>query len=161
MIERQLSEPAFDYVTQEDKTFIIAFTRRMAEMGYPYDGAIVDGICWGRHMLIFRRANVKSRAVVARIYLREDSIALRLFLHNITKHAAFISASPSHIREVFTGTSADCRRCRGEDCKFRKEYEIDGVPFVKCNGETFTFPDPTLARLPDYLRLFRAFYPAK
>lgn len=161
MIEQQLNAQTFDFINEADRGFIVAFTKALEDLGYTYGGSIGSGFCWGRYMLIFRKANVKSQNVVARIYIREDSILLRLFLNGVTKHAPYISAAPDHIKAAFTGEYGTCKHCRGDQCRFRKDYEIDGVAFEKCNGTTFEFPFPTVERLPDYLGLFREFYPAK
>ena len=102
MIQQQMKEERFACITEKDKGFIIAFTQAMEELGYTYDDTIGNGFCWGKYMLIFRKANVKSKNVVARIYIREDAIVLRMFFNNVTKHASFISAAPAYIKTVFT-----------------------------------------------------------
>lgn len=161
MIEKQIKEKAYDFIRLEDKQFIVQFTHALEEMGYTYNDTIGKGYCWGLYMMIFRKANVKSKNVVARIYIRQDSIALRLFLNNVTKHAAFISTAPAHIKKVFTGNQANCQHCSGDNCRFQKKYEIDQVAYEKCNGSTFTFEHPPVEFLPDYLSLFQEFYSPK
>lgn len=84
-----------------------------------------------------------------------------MFFSNVTKHAAYISTSPDFIKNVFTGDYGTCKHCKGDNCKFRKDYEIDGVKFEKCNGTTFEFYDPHIENIPEYLALFQEFYPAK
>lgn len=159
MIEKQMAEETFNFVQERDKRFIIEFSKALEARGYTYGDEIGSGYCWGKYMLIFRKANVKSKNVVARIYIKEDSIILRLFLNNVTKHAVFISHSPDHIRRAFTGDYGTCKHCKGDQCKFRKDYEIDGVKYEKCNGTTFEFHDPKTDNLADYLALFLEFYP--
>ncbi|MCQ5129520.1 hypothetical protein NE562_07590 [Butyricicoccus faecihominis] len=161
MIQQQMKEERFACITEKDKGFIIAFTQAMEELGYTYDDTIGNGFCWGKYMLIFRKANVKSKNVVARIYIKEDAVVLRMFFNNVTKHASFISAAPAYIKTVFTGDYGNCKHCKGDHCKFRKDYVIDGLNIEKCNGTTFEFEQPAVEKLPDYLRLFREFYPAK
>lgn len=158
MIETQIAEKPFHFIQENDKIFIINFTKALEEMGYTYGGEIGSGYCWGKYMLIFRKANVKSKNVVARIYIKDDSIVLRLFFNNVTKHASYISASPAHIRNTFTGDYGTCKHCKGDHCKFRKDYEIDGINYEKCNGTTFTFYHPKTENLSDYLALFKEFY---
>lgn len=158
MIQQQINESEFDFISEPDKSFIVAFVTELEALGYTYGDTIGSGYCWGSHMLIFRKANVKSKNVVARIYIREKSLVLRLFFNNVTKHAAFVSAAPEYIKNVFTGNYGTCKHCKGDDCKFRKGYEIDGVQYEKCNGTTFEFHEPTVERLPDYIALFREFY---
>lgn len=161
MIEEQLEEQEFQFISQANKNFIIAFTKALEGLGYTYNNSIGSGFCWGKYMLIFRRANVKSKNVAARIYIKEDSIILRLFFNNVTKHAPYISAAPGYIKRAFTGEYGNCKHCKGEHCKFRKDYEIDGVAVEKCNGTTFEFPAPALEHLTDYINLFLEFYPKK
>lgn len=159
MIEKHLAEERFQFIQEKDRNFIIEFTKALETLGYTYGGEIGSGFCWGKYMLIYRKANVKSKNVVARIYIREDSIVLRLFLNNVTKHAAFISGSPAHIQNAFTSDYGTCKHCKGDHCKFRKDYEIDGVTYEKCNGTTFEFHHPALEKLTGYLALFEEFYP--
>lgn len=161
MIEHQINEKQFDFIGQRDKDFIIKFTHLMEELGYTYGDRICDGICWGRYMLIFTKSGVKSKKVVARIYIRDSYIVLRMYFNDVTKHAKYISAAPEYIKSVFMGGPADCRHCRGESCKFRKEYEIDGIKYEKCNGETFEFYRPEVENISDYIGLFTEFYPRK
>lgn len=159
MIEKHMAEQHFDFISDRDKLFIIEFTKALDRMGYTYGGEIGSGYCWGKYMLIYRKANVKSKNVAARIYIKEDSIVLRLFFNNVTKHAAYISASPEHIQNAFTSDYGTCKHCKGDNCKFRKDYEIDGIKYEKCNGTTFEYHDPKMEYLTDYLDLFKEFYP--
>ncbi len=161
MIEKQINEKQFDFVSKNDKGFIVAFTQALENMGYTYGDTIGNGFCWGKYMLIFRKANVKSKKVVARIYIRDDSIVLRLFFNNVTKHSEYIDATPEYIKSVFVGEYGSCNHCKGDNCKFRKDYEINGIKYEKCNGTTFRFNEPSVENLHDYLKLFREFYPVK
>lgn len=161
MIEKQINEKQFDFISKNDKDFIVAFTQALENMGYTYGDTIGNGFCWGRYMLIFRKANVKSKKVVARIYIRDDSIVLRLFFNNVTKHSEYIDATPEYIKGIFIGGYGTCNHCKGDNCKFRKDYEINGIKYEKCNGTTFKFNEPSVENLHDYLKLFREFYPAK
>ena len=161
MIEKQMAASQFDFISTPNRQFIISFTKALESLGYTYGGEIGSGFCWGRYMLIFRKANVKSKHVVARIYIKEDSIVLRMFFNNVTKHAAFISTVPDQIKSAFTGDYGTCKHCKGDSCKFRKDYEIDGVSYEKCNGTTFEFNDPKSEDIPLYLSLFQEFYPPK
>lgn len=159
MIEQLLSEGRFDFINPENKQFIVAFTNALSEMGYTFRGEIERGYCWGKYMLVFTKANVKSKKVAARIYIREKGLALRLFFNDVTKHAPYISQAPDFIKEVFIGSYATCKHCKGERCKFQKTYDIGGVRYEKCNGLTFEFQRPGMSRLDDYLGLFKEFYP--
>ena len=161
MIENQINERQFDFIRESDKEFIIKFAKELEDLSYTYGGEIGSGYCWGRYMMIFRKMNVKSKNVAARIYIREDSIVLRMFFNNVTKHSGYISQAPDYIKNVFTGDFGNCKHCKGDNCKFRKDYEIDGRKIEKCNGTTFEFYDPKVEYLSDYINLFKEFYPSK
>lgn len=153
-----LQDSGFGYLSNESRSFIAAFDSEMEKCGYSAGNTITDGICWGRNMLIYRKAGVKSKSVAARVYMRDSDICLRLFLNNVTRHGDYIAAAPDFIQSVFTGEDGKCKRCKEEHCKFRKDYEIGGVKYEKCNGMTFTFYEPTVEKLPEYIRLFREFF---
>jgi hypothetical protein len=159
-----LSEKRFDSLSAENESFILAFDREIKDLGYEFGGSIGDGYCWGKYMIIYSKKGVKGKQVAARIYMRESSIVLRLYLNKIDGHRAYIESAESFIKEVFTGKHADCKRChndKGGICKFRKEYTIDGRHYEKCNGITFEFSDPNLEKLPDYMNLLKEFYRTK
>jgi hypothetical protein len=160
MLKQQIDLPEFDFIKASDKQFITAFTDELEKLGY-YENGLCDGFCWGRYMLIYRKSGVKSKNVYARIYIRDDCIVLRLFLNNVTKHGEYIDRSPEFIKDAFVGNFGKCKRCKGDNCKFRKDYEIGGVKYEKCNGFTFQFFEPTMERLTSYIDLFKEFYPAK
>jgi hypothetical protein len=159
-----LQEERFNFVSPQNKTFILAFDQEMARLGYDFGAKIGSGYCWGRYMLIYRKSGVKSEKVYARIYLRDADIVLRLFLNEIDEHRAYIEAAPQHIRDVFCGPTGDCQHCKNEKqgwCKFRKTYTLDGRFIEKCNGVTFEFLEPSVDRLTDYVSLFSEFYARK
>lgn len=160
MIKDMLNEERFDFISSADKQFIIKFTEELERLGYN-SGNIGDGFCWGRYMIIYRKAGVKSETVYARIYIRDDGIRLRLFFNNVTGHAGYIDAAPDYIRSVFTGDYGKCKRCKGDTCKFRKTYTVGGAEYEKCNGLTFEFFDPISDKLPEYIKLFTEFFPVK
>ena len=160
-IKQLLENTIFSYITDTDKNFICEFTETMNQMGYTSNGKIVDGICYGRHMMIFRKMNVKSDRVYARLYFRDSGVVVRLFFSNVTDHSNYISLTPDYIKESFVGNRAQCNHCRGDICKFRKSYQIDGQDYDKCNGITFKFFEPSVERLPSYMELFLQFYPQK
>lgn len=156
-----LKESSFQYIGSENRTFISAFDDAMEKHGYSAGNTIGQGCCWGRNMLIYTKAGAGSSSVVARIYMRDDSICLRLFLNNVTEHGEYIHNAPDYINTVFTGEYGKCKHCKGDSCKFRKDYEIGGVHYEKCNGMTFEFYEPTVEKLPEYIKLFTEFYPQR
>lgn len=159
MIVKQMTEERFAFMSGEDKRFVVEMTRALTEAGYTYGGVIGDGICWGRYMLIFRKAGVKSDRVYARIYIREKSVALRCFLKKEGEHGEFILSAPDYIKDVFLGDSGACSHCRGDECRFRKSYDIGGAHIEKCNGEVYTFVRAKVEQIPEYMALFFEFNP--
>lgn len=141
--------------------FILAFSEEMSKLGYTDNDEIKDGICWGKYMMIYTKRNCKSKNVVARIYIRENGIVLRLFLKQVSKHSDYILKTPEFIRTVFTSEYAKCGHCKGDICKFRKCYNLGGTEYEKCNGRTFEFYNPTLEQLPFYIDLFKEFFGKK
>lgn len=159
-----LSEERFSFIPAENKAFILAFDRDIKKLGYGFGGNIGDGYCWGRYMIIYSKLGVKSKQVAARIYIREKSIVLRLFLNKLDKHRAYIENAPAYIKDVFTGVHADCKHCHNDRagvCKFRKTYTLDKKYYEKCNGITFEFSEPDLWKLPGYIGLLKEFYPGR
>ena len=159
IMPRLLEDPSFSYISEHDRSFICAFDEAMQKCVYSAGNTIADGICWGRNMLIYRKIGVKSSSVAARIYMRDKGLCLRLFLNDVSKHGNYINSAPDFIKSVFTGEYGRCKRCKGDACKFRKDYEIEGVSYERCNGLTFEFYEPTIEKLPEYMKLFAEFFP--
>ncbi|HWT75897.1 MAG TPA: hypothetical protein VN258_14430 [Mobilitalea sp.] len=157
-----LSEERFNFIKEADKDFINEFNRGMNELGYDYGDNIGSGFCWGRYMLIYSKTGQKSKKVVARIYIREDSIVLRLFLNGIDTHREYIEKAQDFISEPFVNTFGKCNHCRNDKegtCKFRKSYTLSDILYEKCNGITFEFWNPVTERTPEYIKLLTEFYP--
>src|SRR5512141_1973588 len=117
-----LDERRFDFVSPDNKAFIYAFDDEMTRLGYNFGDKIGSGYCWGKYMLIYTKSGVKSKRVYARIYIREQSIVLRLFISEIDKHRKYIEQAPIHVKEVFTGEYGKCKHCHNEKdgtCMFR------------------------------------------
>lgn len=64
-----LEDVAYSFVCSKDKEFIVAFDAEMNKLGYTCNQTIDDGYCWGRKMIIYTKAGVKSKKSFARIYL--------------------------------------------------------------------------------------------
>jgi len=157
-----MMEERFSFVSGEDKAFILAFDEGVQELGYDCGGGIGEGYCWGRYMIIYTKTGVKNKQVAARVFIREDSIVLRLFFNNIDKHRMYIENAPAHIKAVFTNVHGNCGcNPKKENCRMRKTYTIDGKQIEKCSGVVFEFWNPTVAKQPDYIGLLKEFYPAK
>jgi hypothetical protein len=159
-----LQEEQYHFISGEDKAFIVAFDDEMTRLGYDCGNKIGNGFCWGKYMLIYTKTGVKSKNVYARIYIRDESIVLRLFLNDIDKHRAFIEKAPAYIKDVFTGKQANCQHDRQDPdggCRFRKTYTLEDRVIEKCNGITFEFYNPGLQKMSDYIALFTEFYRRK
>jgi hypothetical protein len=113
-------------------------------------------------MIIYSKTGVKTKSVAARIFIRESGILLRLFFNNIDKHRNYIENTPEHIKEVFVGNYGDCScNPKKDNCRMRKTYTIDERLTEKCSGVVFEFNNATIEKLPDYVNLFKEFYPPK
>ena len=160
-----LEESRFDYVNTDDKVFIVAFDAAMLDRGWGLESnGHFKGYMWGRHMLIYYELGMKAKKVPARFYLRDNGIVLRMYFNGIDKHRAYMENSPSHIKDVFTGTHGNCGHCNSShdgSCKHRKTYTIDDNVYEKCDGAVFEFCQPTMQKLPDYLALLDEFYKKK
>ena len=160
MIEPLYSDK-FDFISVQDKNFIIAFDDEMRKIGYTCSDTIGPGYCWGKYMIIYLKAGAKNKRVVARIYIRENDITLRLFLNKIDEHREYIENQPLYIQEPFMGDIGKCRRCKNDRdgyCKFRKSYTINNIYIEKCNGSTFEYQSPDMEKLPGYISLLKEFY---
>jgi len=159
-MKTMLTEERFDEISEADKVFILAFDEHMADFGYDCGGSIGGGFCWGKYMIIYSQSGAKSKKVIARLYIRNGGLVLRLFLNDIGKRLTFIENAPPHIKSAFAaGSPGDC--CcnpRKENCRGRKTYTLGGRVVEKCSGAVYEFPNPTVAVLPDYIHLLEAFY---
>ena len=61
-----LKEERFDFISNDDKAFILAFNDAMTKLGYDFGNKIGSGFCWGKYMVIYTRSGVKSKNVYAR-----------------------------------------------------------------------------------------------
>jgi hypothetical protein len=165
-MDKLLKEVRFNSVSDSDKGFILAFNEEMTRLGYDFGGNIGSGYCWGKYMVIYTRAGVKSKAVYARIYIPEGGIVLRLFLNKIERHEKFIEQAPAHIRELFTAENTRCKHDRDDkdgNCwsRFRRSFTIDGQRIEQCAPQTYYINHPEIQKIPDYINLLTEFYPHK
>jgi hypothetical protein len=173
-MRKLLKEDQFGFISNENKEFINKFTEEMDLFGYDFGGEIGNGFCWGNYMIIYSQKNVKTKKVIARIYIRDDGVivwggkenkfknglVLRLFLTNIDKHRLYIENTPSHIKMPFINDQAICVHDR-EDCRFRKIYTLDGKKIEKCGGSVFEYNDPKKEYIKDYMDILKEFYDKK
>jgi hypothetical protein len=171
-----LKDKKFYFISVENKNFIIEFTKEMDLFGYDFGGEIGNGFCWGNYMIIYSKKNVKSKKIIARIYIRDDgtiiwggkenhfknSIVLRLFFNDIDKHREYIEKAPSFIKEPFISEHGYgiCNHCK-KDCRCRKVYSINGKQFEKCSEAVFEFHNPKTDYITDYIYIIKEFYGKK
>ena len=75
-MEKLLKDKKFDFVSDQDKAFIVEFTKQMNSFGYDYGEKIENGACWGKFMIIYSQKGIKSKKVIARIYLRDNNVII-------------------------------------------------------------------------------------
>lgn len=160
-----LKDEAYDFVSPGDKEFIVAFDTEMNRLGYTCSQTIGDGYCWGRKMIIYTKAGVKSKKSYARIYLRGNDLILRMYFSNVDKQRQAIEQAPGYIQQAFTGDYGACRHCHNmkEDgsCSHRKSYTLHDKQYEFCDGFAFWFFSPNLEGIQEYIKQFLAFYPEK
>jgi hypothetical protein len=66
-MDKLLNEERFNFISKENRNFIIKFSEQMNLMDYDFGGAIGDGYCWGHFMVIYSR----KKKVIARIFIRD------------------------------------------------------------------------------------------
>lgn len=158
-----LTDAAYSFISSGDKEFMIAFDDEMNRLGYTCNKTIGEGYCWGKKMIVYTKSGVKSKKSYARVYLREDTLVLQLYFSNVDKQRQAIEKAPGYIQEAFTGDYGRCSHCHNSkengSCSHRKSYTIHNMPYELCDGYAFWFFAPTTARLPEYSKLFLAFYP--
>jgi hypothetical protein len=151
------TERRLNTVSEANKAFIIAFDKAMNDLGYDCENTIGSGYSWSPLMIIYGKTGTKSRPCIARIYIHNDGISLRLFFTNINKHRAYIENSPKHIKSIFYGGhNCPCR----PNCphKGQKVYTIDGKEYKKCCHADFRITNPKIDKLPDYIGLLAEFF---
>lgn len=160
-----LQNETYNFIKADDKDFIIAFDREMKRLGYTCNKSIGDGYCWGKKMLIYTKAGVKSKKSYARIYIRDNDLILRMYFSNVDKQAQYIEQAPQYIQEAFIGDYGTCKHCHNMKadgtCSHRKCYTLSERQYELCDGFAFWFFTPTIVQIPEYISLFLKFYPEK
>jgi hypothetical protein len=173
-MENLIEEERFDFVSKENKTFILEFTKQIKSLDYDFDGSIGSGFDWGNYQIIYLLHGIKgSRSIIARIFIRDscviangekeikfkNSIVLRLYFSNINKHINYIENASMHIKERFINNVGMCKHC-AEQCYKRKVYTINGKEMVKCR-DVFEYHNPKIEDIKDYIDILREFYGKK
>ena len=159
-----LKDETYGFIKTDDKDFIIAFDDEMNRLGYTCNKNIGDGYCWGRKMIIYTKSGVKSKKSYARIYIRDDDLILRMYFSNVDKQRQVIEQAPDYIQTAFIGDYGTCKHChnmKNDSCRHQKGYTLHGKRHELCDGFAFWFFEPNVVKLPEYVKLFLAFYPEK
>ncbi len=161
-LKEQLSQAQPAYITEADKTFILLWDERLKALGYTCGGEVRGGFCWGKYMLVYTKAGVKSDKSYCRVYLRDIGAAVRLYLNGVDDHRAYLEGTPDYILDAFTNDYGACKHCpnkQGDACRHRKSYTLFGKLYEKCDGFTFELWHPSPERVDGYAALLTEFYP--
>lgn len=160
-----LKSKEYDFVNDKDKQFIVAFDSEMQKLGYTCNRTIGEGYCWGKNMIIYTKAGVKSKKSYARIYLRDNDLILRMYFSNVNSQKQAIEQAPDYIQHAFTGNYGACKHCHNmkEDgtCSHRKaiRFTINNTNFVMVLP--FGSSLPTLQEYRNTSSCFLPFIPIK
>ena len=95
-----LQNNRFGFISAGDKEFISRLRRRDEQARIRFWRQDWQRLLLGKiHDDLYKNGG-KSKQVYARIYIRDDGIALRLFLNDIDKHRGYIEKS-QHISKRF------------------------------------------------------------
>lgn len=171
-ISNLLEHEKFNFHNQDEKQFISAFNNHMKNIGYINNG-IQNYVVFGKYKIEYYKSGVKTKKVVARIYLRDGDediaarwgghglgIVLRLYFTNIEKHKTYIENAPDFIKNPFIDSHSVCKGCKSK-CSRRKLYTIDGNSYAKCTDCSFIFEEPETNNVMEYINLLIEFYPLK
>ena len=154
------------FLSAEDREFILAFDAAMKREGYVNDG-IQPYTGWGKHVISYYRAGVKTKRYVARFYLRSDELLFRMYFSDIDRHADEIERLPEDMKAAFFSEYGRCKHCDSKSnksqgkCMHRKTYSLEGKTLEMCDGLVFLFPNHSVEAVPQYIELLRLFYPPK
>jgi hypothetical protein len=164
-VNELLTDDIYNFISQKDKDFIIAFNECMIKAGYENNG-IQPYVVFGKYKIEYYKPGSKTKKYIARIYIRDNETVLRLYFSNIDKRRACIEKSPDFIKKPFVDDSHLCKpNCKGMitngKCRYQKTYTLDGVPFVKCAEQSFMYYSMDANNASKYVELLAAFYPVK
>jgi len=161
-----LSDEKYNFISEKDKQFIVAFDDAITKAGYESNG-IQPYVVFGKYKIEYFRAGLKTQKYLARIYIRDEEIVLRMYFSNIDKHREYIEKSPDFIKSPFINDYMRCnegKRCGGIGdkngiCRYRKTYTIDNTVYNKCAEQSFMFFQPDISHAEKYIELLTTFYP--
>ena len=163
-----LSEEKYNFISDAEKAFIVAFDAAMEDAGYATSG-IQPYVCLGKYKIEYSKADLKTKRFVARIYFRDSGIALRLYFTDIDRHSAITESATPFIKDPFINEVGRCKHCDQQGggigkkgrCSFKKSYTLDQILHEKCAGENYYFSEYSLESIPQYMALLGTFYPPK
>lgn len=157
----------FSYVSEKDRTFLIAFDNELRDLGY--ERMEIGDFCrWGNYTVAYAKPNVKAKTYISKIFFDGTTVSLRLYFRNIDRHIKYIEDVPNHIKEAFINDEGICEHCNvngsvnlNGSCSHRKTYIVDGITYEKCDGKVFYFHNFDIENLNDYISIIKRFYSAK
>ena len=108
-----LENPKYECIDEQNKSFIVAFNDAMIAAGYE-NNDIQPYIVFGKYKIEYYKSGTKTKKYIARVYIRDDGIILRLYFSDIDKHRDYIEKAPDFIKKPFIDNSHDCKM---PDCK--------------------------------------------
>jgi len=139
-IAELLKEEKFNFVSKENKKYIIHFTKEINSINYDFDGDIRNGFERGNYQIIYSLNGIKGS-------------------RNINKHINYIENATSNIKEHFINNSGLCKYCT-EQCYKRKTFTINGKEIAKC-ADVFEYINPTIKEIKDFIGILKEFYGKK
>ena len=161
-----LSEEKYNFISDNDKNFILAFDEEMKKIGYESTG-IMPYACWGKYMTGYTKSGIKTKKYVARFYYREDGIIFRMYFSQTDKRREYIENAPDYIQCAFINDIGICQHCNNNckdeygNCSHRKTYTLHGITYEKCDGQVFYFEHHDTSMISEYIGLIREFYPVR
>jgi len=167
-MNKLLADEKFDFISENDKEFIVAFNNEMLRAGYMNNG-IQPYVVFGKYKIEYCKARLKTKKYVARIYFRDKEIVLRLYFSNINTCRDYIEKAPDFIKKPFINNHSKCKGCDANGggmisntkCRYKKSYIIDSETYIKCAEQAFMFENPAACNAIEYVNLITAFYPDK
>ena len=149
---------------KDGNTFIAAFDEAMNAAGYARLEKPHDNAYWNS-FIAYVKPGAKTPKIIARIYLRDDGIVLRVYASNIDKRRAYLEGAPAFIQQPFVNDDNNCKPgCKGMrmangKCRYQKTYTLNGAAHVKCGDACFCYSNLDAKDAQEYVNLVAAFYP--
>jgi hypothetical protein len=84
-VRELLDNPIYECISEQDKDFIAVFNDAMISAGYENNG-IQPYVVFGKYKIEYYKPGTKTKKYLARVYIRDDGIVLRLYFSDIDRH---------------------------------------------------------------------------